>query len=39
MMDMLVAGIGNGVRCGGFNGFESGDRPDLSLFKDKFAYR
>ena len=34
-----MAGIGNGVRCGGFNGFESGDRSDLSLFKDKFAYR
>ena len=33
-----MAGIGGGVCGSSLDCFESGDRPYLSSFKDKFAY-
>jgi hypothetical protein len=33
----MVAGIGGGVRCGGFGDFESGDIPYLSLFGNRYG--
>ena len=33
----MVAGIGSGVRRGGFGGLESGDYSDLPLFGNRYG--